>query len=215
MEENIRILLVDDHPVVREGLQVVLNRSDKLTVVASVNSGEQAISAYDNTHPDVVLMDVNLPEIDGIETLVKILKRDPKAKVILLTSYTHDDDLRVAEALDKGAMGYLIKNSAVTELIRAIHSAYANKHTLAPEAVKSLIRNRHKPEVANQRLTPRETNVLTLIVDGQSNREIGSALSISESTVKSYAAKIYKKLNVKSRAEAIAKAIKEQMVELN
>lgn len=210
MQKKITLLIVDDHPLVREGMKPVLERFLDLSVVATAANGEQAVAACYTLQPDVVLMDVNLPDMSGIEAMTQILSRLPDTRVLILTSYTHD--LKVQEALNKGATGFLVKNAEISELVRAIHNALEGKHTLSPEAVKSLIQNRPRAASHEQDLTSREIEVLKLMVRGFTNKEIGHDLSISLATVKVYAAKIYKKFDVGSRSEAVAKAISTKIV---
>lgn len=205
MDDKITILIVDDHPLVREGLQLILNSFTDFSVIQVVSNGEQAITACATLNPDVVLLDVKLPGMQSIDVLKKLLQQNPNRKVLMMTSFT--ETLNVQEALDNGAMGYLVKNAEIAELARAIRAAAQGKHTLSPEAVMSLIQSRPKPTPSGQSLTQRELDVLKLIVHGMTNHAIGQELSISVSTAKAYVAKVYKKLGVNSRAEAIAKAI--------
>ena len=207
---QIRILLVDDHPMVREGLRAVLEDQPELTVVAAVSSGELAVTTWHNVDANVALMDVNMPDMTGIEAMEHILRQDPEAKVLLLTSFS--DDLRVFEALDKGAMGFVLKNAEISDIVRSIQAAAAGEYTLSPEAIKSLLDSFPRPAPENQVLTQRELEILTLIVQGFRNKDIAARLSVSVSTVKAYTGKIYEKLQVVSRSEAAAKAVREGLV---
>jgi two-component system, NarL family, response regulator LiaR len=210
MADPIRILIVDDHPLVREGMRSLLSGYTDFIIVGTVASGEMAVSAYASLKPDVVLMDVNLPDISGLDALKRIRQLDSQARVLLLTSYT--EEMKVQIALDHGAMGYLVKNAEISELVRAIKAAFHGKHTLSPEAVKSLIQHRPKPTPSGETMTQRELEVLALLLRGRTNNDIAHELSISVSTTKAYMAKIYKKLHVQTRAQAIAKAVELQLL---
>lgn len=210
MNDSITILVVDDHPLVREGLKSILEKHADFHVVGVARTGEQAVLMSHSLTPDIVLMDINLPDMTGIDAMELIHSRSPGIRVLLLTSYL--SGIKVQDALNRGAMGFLIKNAEISELVRAIRSAIKGEHTLSPEAVKSLIQNRAKTTAPEQELTQREYEVLSYIAHGLTNEEIGVRLSISVSTVKVYAAKIYKKLDAGSRAEAVAKAINQGIV---
>jgi DNA-binding NarL/FixJ family response regulator len=210
--DHITILVVDDHPLVREGLRSILDNFEDFSVTGTARTGELAISMYSGLKPDVVLMDVNLPDMTGMDALTRIRQTAPDARVLLLTSFIEGADVQMA--LDMGATGFLSKNAEVSELARAVRAAHEGKHTLSPEAVKSLIQNRPKLTPTGQLLTEREMSVLTLLARGMTNQDIGRELSISVSTVKAYAAKIYRKLGVNTRAEAIAKSVNLQLISL-
>ena len=212
MADQITILVVDDHPLVREGLRSILENFSDFKVTGTARSGELAVSMYSRLKPDVVLMDVNLPDMNGIDAMVQIRQSAPDAHVLLVTSYVEGADVQMA--LDMGATGFLSKNAEISELARAIRTANEGKHTLSPEAVKSLIHNRPRPTPTGQLLTEREMNVLALLARGMTNQDIGHELSISVSTVKAYAAKIYRKLGVNTRAEAIAKSVNLRLISL-
>ena len=210
MQRKITIVIVDDHPLVREGLQPVLERFPDLSVVATAGSGEQAIAVCYTLKPDIVLMDMKLPDMSGLDAMTRILSHSPDTKVLILTSYTQD--VNIQAVLKQGAMAFLVKNAEITEVVSAIHNALVGKHTLSPEAVKSMIHNQFQSTLPDHKLTSREMEVLKRMVRGQTNKEIGKDLSISVATVKACTARIYRKLEAGSRSEAVAKAISTNIV---
>ncbi|NDJ51597.1 MAG: response regulator transcription factor [Chloroflexi bacterium] len=209
-DETIRLLIVDDHAMVRMGMTAILDEFDDLELVAEASNGEDAVQYCDLYQPDVVLMDLMLPGIDGIESTRRILERHPHIRVIAITSLEQDD--LVSRALKAGAIGYLMKNVSVNELARAIRSAHTGSPTLAPEAAQALIEAAKRPPQPTYDLTPREVEVLALMVEGMTNPEIADRLVISRHTVRAHVSNILSKLSVSSRVEAVALAIEQHLV---
>ena len=209
-DQPIRVMIVDDHKVVRSGLSAFLMAYDDLELVAEADSGEKALSLCNNSHPDVILMDLVMPKMNGAETTEAILKHCPDMKVIALTSFKEQE--LVEGALQAGAIGYLLKNVDADDLANAIRQAYAGRPTLAPEAAQILIQASRQPYKPGIDLTDREREVLTLLVDGMTNPEIAEKLVVSKSTVKFHVSSILNKLQVSSRTEAVAKALQEKLL---
>ena len=201
---SIRILIVDDHSVVRQGLKMFLALDDELEVVGEAANGEEAIRRAHELAPDVVLMDLLMPQMDGIAA-TKVIRRElPDVEVIALTSVL--EDKAVYEAVRAGAIGYLLKDTQADELCRAIKAAAAGQVQLSPQAALRLMREIQVPQ-SPERLTPRETEVLRLLARGLSNKEIGTALVIGEKTVKTHVSSILSKLSVPSRTQAALYAV--------
>jgi NarL family two-component system response regulator LiaR len=210
----IRVLVVDDHAVVRSGLSAFLIAYDDLDFVGEADSGEKAIQMCDQLHPDVILMDIKMPGMDGIEASQQIQAEHPQIKIIALTSFK--DQESVKNAIRAGAIGYLLKNASAEELAQAIRAAHAGKATLAPEATQALVqvaRRMHKDVKPGHDLTPREKEVLALMVAGKNNPEIAEALVVSLSTVKYHVSGILSKLGAKGRTEAVAIAVQHNLVD--
>jgi len=213
MNENspIKVMLVDDHAVVRSGLGAFLMVFDDLELVGEAGNGNEAVRLCERMQPDVVLMDMIMPEMDGAAATQVIRQRWPHIQVIALTSFKEED--LVQRVLQAGAIGYLLKNVGADELANAIRSAHAGRPTLAPEAAQALIQaSRHASERQEYDLTEREIEVLGLMVEGCSNPEIANRLIVSRSTVKFHVSSILSKLNVASRTEAVALALKQNLV---
>ena len=209
--EKIRIVLVDDHPTVLYGMKAILEGFDDFEVVGLAENGAKAVRVCEQVQPHVVLMDLSMPEIDGLEATRQVREKCPDSQVLILTS--SDNDVDVAEAMEAGAIGYLIKNAAVQETVDAIRAAYAGKRSLSPEALEGLIRYKTSPHALIEPLTEREHQVLILLTQGLSNPQIAHELSLSISTIKFHIGSIYKKMDVASRAEAVAKAFEENLVQ--
>jgi NarL family two-component system response regulator LiaR len=209
-EKPIRVMIVDDHKVVRSGLSAFLMAYDDLELVAEADSGEKALAMCNKFKPEVVLMDLVMPKMNGAETTKAILEHCPDMKVIALTSFKEQD--LVEGALKAGAIGYLLKNVDADDLAEAIRQAYAGKPTLAPEAAQVLIDASRQPYKPGIDLTEREREVLALLVEGLTNPEIADKLVVSKSTVKFHVSSILNKLQVSSRTEAVAKALQEDLL---
>ncbi len=206
----IRVMIVDDQPVVRSGLSAFLQAFDDLALVGEAASGEQAIDLCGTAAPDVVLMDLIMPGIGGVEAIKAIHRAYPTMRLLVLTSFA--EDKLVQQALASGATGYMMKNVSPLELAEAIRAAHSGRATLAPEATQALIRAATAPPSPGHDLTPREREVLALMIEGMTNPEIASRLIIGESTVKSHVSNIMSKLAVSTRTEAVALALKHHIV---
>lgn len=209
-QQPIRVLLVDDHAVVRSGLSAFLLAYDDLELVGEASSGEEAVQQCVQQQPDVVLMDLVMPGMNGVAATQAVRTSCPQAQVIALTSFPEED--LVQGALRAGAISYLLKNVSADELVAAIRAAYAGHATLAPEATQALIDAAHRPPAPGDDLTSREREVLALMVEGLHNQEIADRLVVSRSTVKTHVSNILAKLEVGSRAEAISLALRQRLV---
>lgn len=209
-DEKIHVMIVDDHKVVRSGLSAFLMAYEDMVLVAEADSGERALALCNKHHPDVILMDLAMPKMNGVETTEAILKACPDIKVIALTSFKERE--LVEGVIKAGAIGYLLKNVEADELANAIRQAHVGKPTLAPEAAQILIQASRRPYKPGIDLTEREKEVLGLLVEGCTNPEIAEKLVVSKSTVKFHVSSILNKLQVSSRTEAVAKALQEKLL---
>ncbi len=207
----IRVLLVDDHAMVRRGLATFLQVFDDLQLAGEAGDGEAAIQLCAQTRPDVVLMDMVMPDMDGVAATRAIRRRFPTVQVIALTSFK--EAALVQNALQAGAIGYLLKDVSADELAQAIRAAHAGRGTLSPEATQALVHAATQPAPPGDDLTEREREVLALMIDGLNNTEIAEKLVVSPSTVKSHVSHILAKLDVSSRTEAVALAVRHHLLD--
>jgi two-component system, NarL family, response regulator LiaR len=209
--ESIRVLVVDDHAVVREGLRTFLKLQDGIEVAGEAADGEEAIEAAERLRPDVVLMDLVMPVLDGLAAMRALRERVPDARVIVLTSFADDDKL--LPALRAGAAGYLLKNAEPQELARAVRAANAGEALLDPHVAARLVDALAGEEEPLDRLTPREREVLQLIGRGFSNRRIAQELRLSEKTVKTHVGHVLAKLGVDDRTQAAVFAVRAGLID--
>lgn len=209
--QPIRVMLVDDHTMVRRGLATFLKVFDDLKLVGEAASGEAAIELCERIRPDVVLMDLVMPDMDGVAATRAIRQQFPTVQVMALTSFKEEG--LVQKALEAGAIGYLLKDVSADELAKAIRAAQAGRGTLSPEAAQALVHAATKPAPPGGDLTERERDVLTLMIEGLNNTEIAEKLVVSRSTVKSHVSNILAKLDVSSRTEAVVLAIQHSILD--
>lgn len=209
-KKKIRVVIVDDHVLVRSGLEVVLGMFDDIELAGQAGDGEEAVRLCEQLRPDVVLMDLVLPGLSGVEATRRILASCPGTKVVALTSFTEED--LIGETLRAGAIGYLMKNVSADQLAAAVRNAAAGRSTLAPEAADALVRSVSSPQQASDSLTAREMEVLALMADGLTNADIAERLAIGVATVKTHVSSIMSKLGVSTRTEASATAIRRGVV---
>lgn len=204
---RIAVAIVEDHPTFRFGLAALINSQPDMEVVAEFETGEAALAGYRAEAMDVVLMDLRLPGLGGVETTLGLLSRDPKARVVVLTTYDTDED--VYRAIQSGAKSYLLKDMSTKEIVGTIRAVHAGTAELPSSVAKRL-----DERLQRQGLTPREQEVLQLLVRGRSNKEISSALRISEDTVKSHLKTLFAKLGVRDRTDAAISALRHGIVHL-
>jgi DNA-binding NarL/FixJ family response regulator len=195
----IRVLVADDHAVVRSGLEQLLSTAADIEVVGSVADGEQAVDTAAREHPDVILMDLSMPVLDGIEATKRILADDPDAHVVVLTSFS--DNRRILDALGAGALGDLLKHAGPDELLGAIRAAASGDSPLDPKAARAVLEERRSSGRSNE-LSPREREVLQLVRKGRANKQIARDLGISERTVKAHLTSVFARIGVADRTQA-------------
>jgi NarL family two-component system response regulator LiaR len=210
-QTRIRVMTVDDHEIMRGGIRFVLLAYDDLELVAEAHSGEEAIRLCAETQPDVVLMDMKMPGMDGIATTRAIKDVCPDAEVLVLTSF-HDRDL-VQRAMQAGAVGYVLKDTSKDELADAIRAAKSGRTTLSPEAADDLVQSGAAPALSGQQLTGREREVLILLAEGLSNKQIAKQLRRSQFTVRHHVSQIISKLGAANRVEAAALAVQRGLLD--
>jgi NarL family two-component system response regulator LiaR len=208
--KNIRVMLVDDHTVVRSGLGAVLMSYDDMSLVGEASNGEEAVRLCQQLKPDVILMDLMMPVVDGVTATRTIHEKMPEVCIIALTSFNERD--MVEGALKAGAMSYLLKTVSAAELTGAIRGAVAGKPSLSPEAAQVLVQGLKQEKAKQYNLTEREREILALMVEGLPNQEIAERLVVSQSTVKFHVSNILSKLEVNTRTEAVALALKTKLV---
>jgi DNA-binding NarL/FixJ family response regulator len=207
---TIRILIAEDQRIVREGLRAVLEDEDEIAIVGEAANGQEAIELFAQLQPDVVLMDLQMPVVDGPEATRRIRERSPDARILVLTTYATDEF--IFKALRAGAQGYLLKDASANELLDAIHSIHAGQTLLSPAVAARLVMG--VSTGGQESLTPRELEVLTLIGQGRSNSEIAAILAIAPRTAKVHVQNILSKLGATNRTEAVSLAVKQRLISL-
>jgi DNA-binding NarL/FixJ family response regulator len=213
----LRVILADDHPMIRQGLKSMLSASGEVDVVAEVSNGRELIDAVREHFPDVVVVDIRMPDMDGIEAVRRIRRHHPEVKALMLT--VHDEDAYVLEAIKAGATGYLLKTVSATELVKGIAAVAEGKAMLHPSITRKMMDEfaamaKGNPESAERtELSPRELEVLQLLAYGKSNKEIAKDLGIGAQTVKTHVSHIFGKLGSSDRTGAVAKALRKGLVE--
>jgi NarL family two-component system response regulator LiaR len=207
---RIRVIVVDDHAMVRRGLATFLKVYDDLELAGEAASGQAAIQLCNTLHPDVVLMDMVMPDMDGAAATRMIRKQSPGIQVLALTSFK--EGILVQSALQAGAIGYLLKDVSADELAQAIRAAHAGRSTLSPEAAQALVLATSQPPAPGLDLTRREREVLASMIEGLNNTQIAAKLNVSPSTVKSHVSNILSKLGVASRTEAVTQALRNRII---
>ena len=218
VQRPIRVLLVDDHAVVRKGLRALLEHESRVEVIGEAEDGEQAVRATERLRPDVILMDLEMPVVGGIDATRRITSAHPELKVVVLTSHASEED--VFPALKAGAIGYLLKHSAPEEVLHAIQQAYLGETVLHPAIARMVLQELHRPAhsddaVTTDPLSDRELDVLRLIARGMSNHDIADTLTVGEATVRSHVSSILRKLQLASRTQAALYALREGLVALD
>jgi two-component system, NarL family, response regulator len=207
-DSPISILTADDHPLIRDGLAAVLRAESGLQLVAEASNGEEAIEAYARLHPDIVLMDLRMPVMDGLTATRAILAEDPDARIIVLTTYDGDEDIH--RALTAGARGYLLKDMMRTDLLGVIRKVHQGQRGIPPPIAARLAE--HTPRIS---LTPRELEVLRFVADGLSNAQVAERIGRTEGTVKVHLKNILQKLDVHDRTEAVTTALRRGFIRLD
>jgi NarL family two-component system response regulator LiaR len=232
MSDSIRVYIADDHAIVRKGIRALLATEPDIEVIGEATNGKEAVTGAERVQPDVILMDLVMPEMDGIEAIRRITAHQPKARILVLTSFAADD--KVFPAIKAGAMGYLLKDSDPEDLVRAIHQVYKGESSLHPTIARKLLqelsgvperqatREPASPGMSTQRdgavvepLTVREVEVLRLVARGRSNKELAAQLMISAATVRTHMSNILSKLHLASRTQAALYALREGLASLD
>jgi DNA-binding NarL/FixJ family response regulator len=204
---KIRVLCVDDHPIVREGIAAIINLQPDMTLVGSAATAEKALQRFSELRPDVVLVDLQLPDMSGFDLITKIKDKSPNARIVVLSS--HEGDVDIRRALEAGAQGYVVKGIVREELLETIRSVHAGKRRLPAAVAQKLAEH-----VADDRISARELEVLSLMASGRRNKEIADELSIAEDTVKMHVRNILSKLQVNDRTEAVTVALRRGIIHL-
>ncbi|MGH7274994.1 MAG: response regulator [Nitrospiria bacterium] len=218
--KKIRVLIADDHQVVREGLSAILNAKEDIEVIAEAQDGVEAVEKAKEFKPDVILMDISMPRMNGVEATRRIKLEQPQIGIVVLTMYEEEE--YIFELVKAGATGYMLKNSDSSQIIKAIRSTYQGESMLQPSVATKILsefshlsqRPAPKPTRTDQELTDREVQVIKLIADGKTNKEIANTLTISEKTVKNHVRNIFQKLEVDDRTQAAIFAIQRGLIQL-
>ncbi|MFL6447000.1 MAG: response regulator [Bryobacteraceae bacterium] len=216
MSGAIRILIADDHGIVRQGLRSVLSRDPDFTIVGEAANGREAVSLAEKLAPNVIIIDIAMPELNGIESASQICKEHPEIKVIILSM--HSDETYVLRALNAGAKGYLLKDSAEVDLVRAVHAVYRGMPFFSPEIAQVLLDDylrslqQKRLQDSYELLTDREKEVLNLLAYGKSNKEVATSLDLSVNTVESHRTSLMRKLNLHNTAEIVLYAVRKKIV---
>jgi NarL family two-component system response regulator LiaR len=215
-QDTVRVLVADDHAIVRKGICALLATEPRIEVVGEARDGNDAIAAAQRLQPDVILMDIVMPGVDGLEATRRLADSQPQVRILVLTSFAGDD--KIFPAIRAGALGYLLKDSGPEELVHAIQQVHRGESSLHPTVARRLLRELSCPseqEPESDCLTEREIEVLQLVAQGQSNRQVADLLTISEATVRTHVSNILSKLNLCSRTQAALYALREGLVSLN
>ncbi len=215
MNETIAILVVDDHPIVRDGLEAILSTQPDFQISGAAASGEEALTLFEKQRPDVVLLDLEMPGMDGVEVIRQLRKRSPGVRIVVFTAF--DTDERILSALQAGAKGYLLKGAPRSELFEAIRVVHQGGSLLQPVVASRLLNQIAEPDSDTfplEELTPREKDALMLLAQGKQNKEIAAELHITERTVKFHISSILAKLGAGNRTEAVRIAVQQGLVEL-
>lgn len=203
----IKVLVVEDHSVVREGIVSVLNRQKGIEVIAEAKNGKEAITLHATHQPDITLMDLRMPQVEGLEAVIQIRTATPTARIVILTTYDTDED--IYQCLQAGARGYLLKDATAAELAQAVRKVHAGKRFIPPDVAMKLA-----DRIESDELTAREKDVLEIMVQGSTTAQLAEALHISEGTVKFHINNIFQKLNVSDRTQAVVTALHRGLVRL-
>ncbi len=206
-QEKIKVMVVDDHPLMRVGVAAIINARPNMTVVAQTGTGEEAVALFHQHKPDITLMDLRLPKMSGVDAILAIRARYPESRFVVLTTYEGDEDIH--RAFDAGARGYVIKGMPYQTLIDALLRVHSGGRFLPPPVVRAL-----ESRMPDSDLSPREQEVLQLLVNGRSNKEIASQLGITNATVKCHVSTILMRLNVSDRTQAVVAALQRGLVHL-
>lgn len=215
-QKPIRVLIADDHAIIRKGIRALLATEPDIEVVGEAKDGWEAVREAERLHPDVTLMDLVMPRMDGIEAIQRITARQPDARILVLTSFAADD--KVFPAIKAGALGYLLKDSSPEELVSAIHQVYRGESSLHPTIARKVLQELSRPPERSstaESLTEREVEVLRLVARGFSNQEIAGELVISEATVRTHVSNVLSKLHLASRTQAALYALREGLASLD